>query len=153
MKLTHIFQSIVMATLLAATAPVVLAQNNTAAKAAGTAAETQVVYHVSEVASMRDALNNITNHLATNPGVHITLLANNRGVYGLVNGERDRQGEYLSTISELQAKGVKFVACRISMKKNNIVESSLLPNVSTVASGVVELTRLQALEHYAYIKP
>lgn len=112
-----------------------------------------VVYHVSEVASMRDALNNITNHINTNPGAHITLLANARAVYGLVKNERDRQGEYGATISELQGRGVKFVACRMSMSKNNITEASLLPNVSTVASGVVELTRLQTIERQAYIKP
>lgn len=120
---------------------------------ANPAADVAVVYHVSEVASLRDALNNVTNHLATVPGARITLLANARAVYGLVHHERDRQGEYGATISDLQAKGVKFVACSLSMKKNNIVESSLLPNVSTVASGVVELTRLQAVEHQAYIKP
>jgi len=124
-----------------------------AATASAAPADVAVVYHVSEVASMRDALNNITNHINTNPGAHITLLANARAVYGLVKNERDRQGEYGSTISELQGRGVKFVACRMSMSKNNITESSLLPNVSTVASGVVELTRLQTVERQAYIKP
>jgi uncharacterized protein len=70
-----------------------------------------------------------------------------------VSDERDRQGDYLATVGTLQARGVKFVACSMSMKKNNITESALLPGVSTVASGVVELTRLQAVERHAYIKP
>jgi intracellular sulfur oxidation DsrE/DsrF family protein len=151
MKLTHALRSIAAAALLAGAAAGACAQAGAAPAAA--AAETRVVYHVSEVASMRDALNNITNHLATQPAARITLLANARGVYGLVNGERDRQGDYLSTVSGLQAKGVKFVACSMSMKKNNIADSSLLPGVSTVQSGVVELTRLQAVEQHAYIKP
>lgn len=151
MKLSLALPSITAAILLAVAIPA--AQANPAAPSGSSAADVAVVYHVSEVASMRDALNNVTNHLATVPGARITLLANARAVYGLVHNERDRQGEYASTISDLQAKGVKFVACSMSMKKNNIVESSLLPNVSTVPSGVVELTRLQAVEHQAYIKP
>ena len=145
MKRSHVLPTLA-ALLLAGTASATRAQDTKAA-------DIPVVYHVSEVASMRDALNNITNHLAVNPGAHITLLANARGVYGLVSGERDRQGDYLATIGGLQAKGVKFVACGMSMKKNNIVESSLLPDVATVPSGVVELTRLQAAERHAYIKP
>jgi intracellular sulfur oxidation DsrE/DsrF family protein len=151
MKRNHIAHAVLAAFLLAGTSTAIFAQSNNTPKTS--ASEVQVVYHVSETASMRDALNNITNQLATNPATRITLLANSRGVFGLVGGERDRQGEYASTISELQAKGVKFVACRTSMKKNNIAESALLPNVSTVPAGVVELTRLQAQEHYAYIKP
>jgi intracellular sulfur oxidation DsrE/DsrF family protein len=152
MKPSLALHSITAAVLLAVAVPA--AQANPAVPSGSSAAAgVAVVYHVSEVAAMRDALNNVTNHLATVPGARITLLANARAVYGLVHNERDRQGEYASTISDLQAKGVKFVACSMSMKKNNIVESSLLPNVSTVTSGVVELTRLQAVEHQAYIKP
>lgn len=124
-----------------------------AASTAVPAAESRVVYHVSEVASLRDALNSINNHISTNPNTRVTLLANGRGVLGLVSGERDRQGDYASTISGLQAKGVKFVACSMAMKKNNIDASTLVANVSTVQSGVVEITRLQTQEQYAYIKP
>ena len=136
--------------LLLGTVPGAHAQ---ATPAATSVAESRVVYHVGEVASLRDALNNITNHLGAGGSSRITLLANGRGVSGLVNGERDRQGDYASTISGLQAKGVKFVACSMSMKKNNIDAGTLLGNVSTVPSGVVEITRLQTDERYAYIKP
>ena len=151
MKSTLVLHSIATALALALAAPAASAGPAPAGSSAP--ADASVVYHVSEVASMRDALNNITNHIAMNPAAHITLLANARGVFALVNNERDRQGEYGSTIGDLQAKGVKFVACAMSMKKNNIVESALLPNVSTVPSGVVELARLQSAEHVAYIKP
>lgn len=151
MKLTHSLRAVTAAVLVAGAVSIAVAK--TAAAPAESATVPRVVYHVSEEASMRGALNNITNQLASNPNVSITLLANARGVYGLVKGERDRRGLYVDTISGLQAKGVKFVACRTSMRKNNIAQSSLLPGVSTVASGVVELTRLQTQERYAYIKP
>ncbi len=149
MKPSHTLSAFATALLLAA-APSAQAQ---AVPTTASAADARVVYHVSEAASLRDALNNITNHLGAGGSPRITLLANGRGVFGLVNGERDRQGDYASTISGLQAKGVQFVACSMSMKKNNVDAGTLLGNVSTVQSGVVEITRLQTQEQYAYIKP
>ncbi len=143
-------KSVLVAAALFAAASPSLAQSAASATAP---AESRVVYHVSEVASLRDALNNIINHMSTSPNSRITLLANANGVFGLVKGERDRQGDYQSTISSLQSKGVTFVACNLSMKKRNIDPGTLLSNVRTVESGVVELTRLQTQDHHAYIKP
>ncbi|MGJ7510355.1 DsrE family protein [Variovorax sp. GT1P44] len=148
--------SAVVASLLIAAAPASIAQTNAAdpATAANTApAGLRVVYHVNDVGSLRGALNNINNQLSATPDASISLVANGRGIFSLVKGERDRQGDFGSAIAALQAKGVRFVACEISMKKNNIAASTLAANVSTVPSGVVELTRLQGAEHYAYIKP
>ncbi|RQS64115.1 hypothetical protein DID96_29045 [Burkholderia sp. Bp8963] len=125
-----------------------------AGEAAAQAAEApRVVYHVDDVASMRDALNNIKSQIAVTPNARIILLVNGRGIFALVKGEGDRQGEYGSTVAELAAKGVRFDACGTAMRKNNVVESMLVPNVTVVPSGVVELTRLQTVEHFAYIKP
>jgi uncharacterized protein len=151
MKLSRTLYTIAVAMSLVA-APIAHAQSTPVA-ASSTTADTRVVYHITEAASMRDALNNVTNQMNTTPNARITVLANARGVFSLVNGERDRQGDYAGAISSLQAKGVKFVACSMSMSKNNVDPSSLLPNVTTVPAGVVELTRLQTLEQYAYIKP
>lgn len=121
--------------------------------ASATEAEQRVVFHVDDVTSTRDALNNILSQLSASPNSRIVFLANGRGIYSLVKGESDHQGEYGSTIAELQARGVRFEACGTAMRKNNILNSDLLPNVAVVPSGVVELTRLQTVEHYAYIKP
>jgi uncharacterized protein len=154
MKLSKSLRSAAAAlVMLGGSTVVVLAIHGGAYAAVESVDEPHVVYHVDEEASMRDALNNISSQIAQSPNAHITLLANGRGVVVLAKGEGDRQGDYAETISALQAKGVKFVACATAMKKNNLPESSLLPNVSTVPSGVVELTRLQTVEHYAYIKP
>jgi intracellular sulfur oxidation DsrE/DsrF family protein len=149
--------SALVASLLIAAAPATIAQANTAEPATAAAstapAGLRVVYHVDDVGSLRQALNNIKNQLTATPGASISVVANGRGIYSLVKGERDRQGDFGTAIAGLQAKGVRFVACGMSMQKNNIAESSLITNVSTVPSGVVELTRLQGIERYAYIKP
>jgi uncharacterized protein len=141
------------AVLVAATALVGVSAQAVNAQTAPAVAEERVVYHVNDTGSARDALINVTNHLASSPQARITLLANGRGVNMLVQGEWDRHGEYASTIAGLQAKGVRFVACGTAMKKQSIEAKSLLPGVSVVPAGVVELTRLQTVEHYAYIKP
>jgi intracellular sulfur oxidation DsrE/DsrF family protein len=117
------------------------------------AGEDRVVYHVNDVASAREALVNISNHLGASPHAKVALVANGRGIFMLVKGEKDRVGEYATTIAELQAKGVRFNACRNSMNVRNIDPSTLAPGVQIVAAGVAELARLQGQEHYAYIKP
>ena len=113
----------------------------------------RVVYHVNDMATAREALVNVGNHLAASPKAKITLLANGRGIFMMVKGEKDRVGEYTATIAELQAKGVKFDACRNSMTQRNLEPSAIAPGVTIVPAGVAELARLQGQEHYAYIKP
>ncbi|MDM0077517.1 DsrE family protein [Variovorax sp. J2P1-59] len=153
-KSAFLLSSVVACFFIAAT-PAASAQANPAAPASDTAvpAGLRVAYHVDDVGSLRNAMNNINNQLTATPNASISLVANGRGIFSLVGGERDRQGEFASAIAGLQARGVRFVACGMSMKKHNIAESSLIANVSTVPSGVVELTRLQGAERYAYIKP
>lgn len=124
-----------------------------AAPAEAAARPDRAVYHVNDVASAREALVNITNHLAASPQAKISLIANGRGVLMLVAGEKDRVGPYSTTIAELQAQGVRFQACRNSMSMRNIEPAALAGGVVIVPAGVVELARLQAAEHYAYIKP
>lgn len=115
--------------------------------------EERVVYHVNDMATAREALVNVGNHLTASPKAKITLLANGRGIFMMVKGEKDRVGEYSATIAELQAKGVKFDACRNSMTLRNLEPSAIAPGVTIVPAGVAELARLQGQEHYAYIKP
>jgi len=116
-------------------------------------AEDRAVYHVNDVASAREALVNMANHLAASPRAKLALVANGRGIFMLVDGEKDRVGPYSAAIAELLTKGVRFNACRNSMAMRNIEPSTLVPGVQVVTAGVAELTRLQASEHYAYIKP
>ncbi|KQP41132.1 DsrE family protein [Pseudorhodoferax sp. Leaf274] len=115
--------------------------------------EDRVVYHVDDIGSAREALANMVNHLNASPNARITLLANGKGVYMLVAGEKDQAGEYGSEIAELQLRGVRFVACRNSMERRKIETSRLVSRAETVQAGVVELSRLQRVEGAAYIKP
>lgn len=117
------------------------------AAAAPATFEDKAVYHVDDPAAMRLALGNIGNHLVASPGAKISLVANGKGITTLV------AGEYSKPIAELQAKGVRFVACNNSMKGFDIDPSKLVPGAVIVPAGVAELSRLQVAEHYAYIKP
>ena len=109
--------------------------------------EDKVVYHVDDMAMAAHALANVANHLSVSPQAKITLLANGDAVNMLV------AGDYSERISHLQAKGVRFVACNNSMRYFKINPTSLIPGVVVVPAGVAELSRLQVVEHYAYIKP
>ena len=126
---------------------------STGAAANPAADEDRVVYHVNDVATAREALVNIGNHLAASPRAKIALVANGRGIYMLMNGEKDRVGDYSTTVAALQAKGVRFNACRNTLTQRNIDPATLAAGVHIVPAGVAELTRLQKHEQYAYIKP
>ena len=121
--------------------------------AAAAPGEERAVYHVDDMASARDALRNLANHLKAAPQARLALVANGRGIRMLVAGEHDRQGEYGDDIKALEAQGVRFFACRNSMDANDLAPSALVAGVQVVPAGVSALARLQGVEHYAYIKP
>lgn len=137
--------------------PAATAGAATAGAATGAAApahaELRTVYHVSDAASIRDALANATNQLAVAPTSKIVVIANSRGVTALRRADGNRPEAFEEAIRNLESRGVRFVACELSMKKNNMDQALLMPGVETTASGVVELSRLMAQEGYAYIKP
>jgi intracellular sulfur oxidation DsrE/DsrF family protein len=49
-------------------------------------------------------------------------------------------------------EGVKIVACENTMKAQNISRDHMLPNISYVTAGIVELIKLQAAG-WAYVRP
>jgi hypothetical protein len=107
----------------------------------------KVVYHVDDPAQVRMTLANVANHLQVSPKAKIAVLANGKAISMMA------VGEHSAAIAELQAKGVRFLACRNSMNAFGIDEAKLVPGAVPVPSGVAELSRLQGAEHYAYIKP
>ena len=55
-------------------------------------------------------------------------------------------------VDEALKRGVKLVACEITMQKQNVTRADMLPNISYVPAGVVELMKKQQ-QGYSYIRP
>ena len=115
----------------------------------------KVVYHVMDTdAQGMLAMGNIRNHLRADPSVKITLVALFKGINLLLEGTADKNGNpYALAIEELAGKGVQFDICKNSMDFFKVNPGQVLPQVKVIPSGVAEIARLQAQEHYVYIKP
>lgn len=115
----------------------------------------KVVYHVMDTdAQGMLAMGNIRNHLRADPSVKITLVALFKGINLLMEGTTDKNGNpYALAIEELAGKGVQFEICQNSMTFFKVTADQVLPQAKIVPSGVAEIARLQAQEHYVYIKP
>ncbi len=72
-------------------------------------------------------------------------------VYGPAIAMLKKDSSVADRVAATVARGVHVVACRNSMRGAHIEASDLLPGVDTVASGVVELIRLQ-LAGWAYVR-
>lgn len=124
------------------------------ARAVESAAAVKVVYHVDDSARAIGALRSITNHLKAAPNTKIVVVTLADGVDFLVNGAKDPRGNpYEPMIDDLVSVGVEFKACNNTLVARRIEKGQLHPDVSVVESGVAEITRLQAEEGYAYLKP
>lgn len=115
----------------------------------------KVVYHVMDTdAQGMLAMGNIRNHLRADPSVKITLVALFKGINLLLEGTTDKNGNpYALAIEELAGKGIQFEICKNSMDFFKVNPGQVLPQVKVIPSGVAEIARLQAQEHYVYIKP
>ena len=115
----------------------------------------KVLYHVNlgnEQAT--DALRNINNHLAVDPSAKIVVVTHSKGVDFLLEGAEDEnKNPYSGTVAKLASKGVEFRVCQITLERRKIDPKKLLPEAKLVPSGVAEVTKLQAKEGYAYLKP
>lgn len=76
----------------------------------------------------------------------IEVLAYGDGIRILANGATTAQ-----QMPELQKQGVHFVACENAMRSEKLTTADLLPGVTTVPSGVVELVRKQEAG-FSYVK-
>ena len=96
-------------------------------------------------------LNNITNTLAALEGIEkdFILLANGPGVAMLSS---EKVVPYLAHIQELTDAGVHFQVCNKALKKFQVDEKDLAPEVTVIPAGIVGLIDLQN-DGYAYIKP
>lgn len=114
----------------------------------------KVLFHVNEVERWDVAFGNITN-LINDVGegnVDVAVLANGHAV--AVYADADK----VEKMKDFSEKGVKFLACRNSLKKLCsggavcISEENLPAFVSVVPAGITEIIKKQH-EGYAYVKP
>ena len=125
--------------------------------AAGTAlaqAQDGVVYHLDDTSAQAlKGLRNIRNHLDTDPGAKVTVVAHAFGVDFLLEGMKDRsEAPFAPLVAALTARGVKFEVCEITLKNRNLKKEQFIQEVDFTPSCVVRLARLQK-QGAAYIKP
>lgn len=115
----------------------------------------KVVYHFDAgFEQATKGLQNIKNHLDVDPTAKIVVVAHAQGVDFLLDGATNKTGNpYNIPVEALAARGVDFRVCAITLKVRGIDPKRLLPETKIVASGVVEIGRLQAKEGFAYLKP
>lgn len=115
----------------------------------------KVVYHMNEdVDRAPQALRNVRNHLGVDPKAKIVFVSHAAGINFLMKDAKDKNGNPFDvTVQDLKSKGVEFRVCEITLKSRNIQKSQLIEDVVYVPSGVAEVSRLQAQEGYAYLKP
>lgn len=115
----------------------------------------KVIYHINDGNDQAtDGLRNANNHLAVDPKAKIVFVTHSKGIQFLLDGAKDKNGNsYDALVQDLVGKGVEFRLCEITLKRGNIDKAKVIQGVKLVPSGVVEVTRLQAQEKYAYLKP
>jgi intracellular sulfur oxidation DsrE/DsrF family protein len=113
-----------------------------------------VVYHVNQGMEQAElALRFIQNHLEEAPNTRIHVVTHSSGVYFLLNNAQTSKGQALSPVIEkLQQQGVIFKVCERTVHSLGLKESQFQSGVVFVASGVVEISRLQQ-QGASYIKP
>ncbi len=115
-----------------------------------------VVYHIDDAAvQATKALRNIRNHLDVAPDTKITVVTHSDGVDFLFDGAKDPKSgvEYAPLVSALKNAGVTFEVCEITLKRRNLSKDKFVMDAEFTPSGVVRIARLQAQDHFAYIKP
>src|SRR5271169_5493608 len=114
----------------------------------------KVIFHVNETEQWSTALGYIINLLRDvgEGAADIVVLANGASVAAYAYSEK------VDTMEMLSEKGVRFLACRNSLKKMCaegavcINEEALPPFITIVPAGITEIIRKQH-EGYAYVKP
>ena len=76
------------------------------------------------------------------------------GVDFLMEGAKTSNNqEFSGLVSALEARGVKFEICEITLKNRNLKKEQFILGPGFTPSGVVRIANLQAREQFVYIKP
>lgn len=110
----------------------------------------KAVIHINFTDSERQkhGLKNLTNILKEEKGAEIQVVCHGGGIGLLV---KDKTG-HAADVARLIKEGVRFAACENTLRDKSIPKASLLPDVTTVPSGAVEVIRKQQ-EGFGYFKP
>ena len=110
----------------------------------------KAVVHINFTDSERQkhGLKNVTNILKEEKGAEIEVVCHGGGIGLLVKDKTDHADEVARLIKE----GVRFAACENTLRDKSIPKENLLPDVTTVPSGAVEVIRKQQ-EGFGYFKP
>lgn len=87
------------------------------------------------------------NFLAAAPKAKLEVVCHNAGISYLQTAST----KYSSSIRDLTAKGVDFVACENTMRERKIKREELLKECRTVPAGVVEIALKQDMD-WVYIR-
>lgn len=147
----HFAHAVLIALVGAATAASVAG----CATVAGGGSTVRAVYQLdggNEQASR--ALRNIRNHLKADPHAQLTVVALGSGVDFLLRDAVDEGGyPFELIVDDLIEQHVRFEVCNNTLEARGLAPARLIEHVTIVPSGMAEIARLQALSHYAYIKP
>lgn len=111
----------------------------------------QVVVHVNFPDAQRQGhgLKNVANILKdVHDDAKVEVVCHGAGIGLLLKNKT----EHAAQIETLMKKGVKFAACENTLREKSIAKDDLLPGVTPVPSGAVEVIRKQQ-QGYAYFKP
>lgn len=111
----------------------------------------KAVVHVNfaDAERQKHGLKNVSNMLKEVKGAaEIEVVCHGAGIALVVKDK----GEHADEVARLVKAGVKFAACENTMRDKSIPKENLLPGVTTVPSGAVEVVRKQQ-DGYGYFKP
>ena len=82
------------------------------------------------------------------------MVAHAQGVDYLMKGKKDPNGNpYQVAVQDLIGQGIRFDVCEITLRNRKLKREDFIEEATFVPSGVVEITRLQQRERYAYLRP
>ena len=125
------------------------------AAVASAAQPISVVYHLNEgLAQAQRAIGNICNHLNAEPSTRIVVVTHGRGIDFLLEGATNDKGQaFESAVADLAGRGVQFRVCNNTLVGRDIPKEKVIMEAKIVPSGVAEVARLQAQEHFVYLRP
>jgi len=110
----------------------------------------KAVVHINFADSERQkhGLKNVANILKEEKEAEIEVVCHGGGIVLLVNDKTDHAEE----VARLVKEGVRFAACENTLRDKAIPKENLLPGVTSVSSGAVEVIRKQQ-DGYGYFRP